>query len=73
MFHRPESPGYGDAHFAIALTRASDNEGLKPWRLAGATTPSTATGSDARRDKSSDCVLGVEVIEASDTYSGVQP
>ena len=63
----------GGRAFAIALTRARDNEGLKPWRLGGATTPSTATGSDARRAASSDCALGVEVIEASDTYSGVQP
>src|SRR6516162_10832547 len=58
---------------ASAVARASDRVGLKPWRLAGATTPRVATGSPASAPTLKDSGLGVEVAYVSERYTGPQP
>src|SRR5580700_2338978 len=58
---------------ANAVSRASDTVGLKPWRLAGATSPRVATGSTASAPTSKDAGLGAEVVYVFERYTGLQP
>src|SRR5215469_15200535 len=58
---------------ASAAARASETVGLKPWRLAGATSPKVATGSYASAPTSKDAGLGVEVAYVFERYAGPQP
>src|SRR6202040_3900269 len=67
-----EIPRMGGLTSASALARASETVGLKPWRLAGATSPSVATGSLASAPISKDAGLGVAEAYVSERYTGTQ-